>query len=202
MHPPFLIEESLRFGWHKTRAHSALLFQAMLVLFAVQVASSIVQKVLANTLQGALAMVALAVLSIVLGAGFTLIALKLAKGEHASLADLVPRARLVWHYFCASVFAGVIIVGGLILLIIPGIYLLLRFLMVRFAVLDGAGITESLKKSSALTHGVKWHLLAFLLVLVLLNILGAALLLVGLLVSVPVTAIAFAHVYLKLKSRG
>ena len=198
----FLIGESLRFGWHKTRAHSRVLFQAMLILFAVQVASSIVEKVLADTVQGTLALIALGVVGIVLGTGFTLITLKLAKGEHASLKDLLPRARLVWHYFCVSVVAGVIIVGGLILLIIPGIYFLLRFSMARFAVLEGADIIESLKKSSRLTRGVKWPLLGFLLVLLALNIAGALLFMVGLLITIPVTTLAYAHVYLKLKSRA
>lgn len=199
---PFSIEEALRFGWHKTRAHSGILFQAMLVIFAVQVASSIVQKVLANTLQGGLAAVALMVLEIVLGAGFTLIALKLAKGEHTSLQDLIPRAHLVWLYFCVSVVVGSMVVGGFILLIVPGIYLLVRFSMARFAVLEGAHIVESLKKSSHLTQGSKWHLFGFLLVLVLLNLVGALLFLVGLLVTVPVTTLAYAHVYLKLKSHA
>ena len=61
------------------------------------------------------------------------------------------------------------------------------------------GITASLRESAEMTHGIKWHLLGFFIIILLLNIVGALLLLVGLLVSVPVTMIAYAHVYQKLR---
>ena len=195
----FSIGEALRFGWDKTRAHSGLLFQAMLTLFAVQVASAIVQKVLGGTFLGLGATLALTVASVILGAGFMQILLKLAHGHAAHYADIIPRARVVWHFFCASFISGVIVVVGFIALIIPGIYLALRLSMVRFAVLDGAGITDSLRQSGKETHGHKWHLLGFFLTLVGLNIIGFLALYIGLLITVPVSGLAWAHVYLKLK---
>ncbi len=42
MHPPFLISEALQFGWEKTKAHSGLLFQVLLTLFALQVLYAVV----------------------------------------------------------------------------------------------------------------------------------------------------------------
>ncbi len=51
-----------------------------------------------------------------------------------------------------------------------------------------------------MTVGVKWHLLGFLLIVALLNLLGAIVFLVGLLVTVPVTMIAYAHIYQKLQA--
>lgn len=194
----FSIEESLKFGWHKTKAHSSLLFQVMLTLFALQVVSSIVTKVLGNTMQGIAATIVLAVVSLFVGVGFTIITLKLAKGEHASYADILPSGMLVWRYLVANLLTGLLVVIGFILLIIPGIYLLLRYSMVRYSIIDGAGITDSLRHSAHMTMGVKWHLLGFFVVLILINIVGAILLLVGLLVTVPVTMIAYAHVYQKL----
>ncbi len=200
--PPFVIGDAVRFGWRKTRAHSGVLFQGMLTLFALQVASSIVDRVLHGTVEGFLALLALSVVNIFVSAGFMLVTLKLAKGEHASYTDLLPSGTVTWHYFCATVFSGLLIMLGLILLIIPGVYLFLRFSMVRFAVLDGEGIKESLTRSAELTKGVKWRLLAFLLALLGLNVLGALALLMGLLITVPVSAIAYAHVYLALKHRS
>jgi hypothetical protein len=195
----FSIAEALRFGWHKTRAHSAVLFQSVLALFAVQIATSVVEKVLGGSIEGFLALVALGVASVIVSTGFTSIALKLAKGEHASLGDLLPASRMVWTFFLASVVTGLIVVGGIILLIVPGLYFLARFSMARFAVLDGATVRESLAQSSALTDGKKLHILGFILTLIGLNLLGALFFFVGLLVTVPVSAVAFAHVYLKLK---
>lgn len=201
MESPFSISESLRFGWHTLKAHSALVFKVVLTLLALQVAYAIVTKVLAGTALGFVAAMVLIIAEVVFGIGATLITLKLAKGERTTYNDIVPPARLAWWYVCASVLAGLIVVFGLILIIIPGIYFILRYFFVKLAVLDGAGITESLRKSAELTHGVKWHLLGFLIVIVLLNILGAILLLVGLLVTIPVTMLAYAHIYTKLLNR-
>ncbi len=58
----FSIQEALHFGWRTTRAHSAVLFQILLTLFAVEIAYSIVQEVLGKTLEGILAMIALSIL--------------------------------------------------------------------------------------------------------------------------------------------
>ena len=198
MKSPFSIEESLRFGWKKTRTHSVLLFKIILTLFGLQVAYAIVGKVLAYTITGGLASLAIIIAELVVGVGFTLVTLKIAKGEHVEYTDVMPPPKLVWEYTIASVLAGLLIALGFILLIIPGFYFALRFSMMRFAVLEGAGIMGSLEKSGKLTEGVKWRLLGFLITIGLLNALGALLLGVGLLITVPVSMIAYAHVYQKL----
>jgi uncharacterized membrane protein len=236
----FSIKEAIVFGWHKVKEHSQLVFGVVLTMFALQVASSVVQKVLQNTLIGAAASVVLAVLGVVLGAGMTLIFLRLARGERAHYRDIVPAMRLVWRYFLASVASGVIsflpiMAGGLAALILlvssgavnPGggfstamgvgagvalaalvmavavvctVYLALRYSFARLAALDGARVGDSLRQSSKLTHGVKWHLVLFVLALIAVNLLGLLVFIVGLLVSVPVSVFAFVHVYLKLKA--
>src|SRR3989338_315036 len=100
----FSIVESLQFGWHTMRAHSALVFQVVLTLLALEVARAIVQKVLAGT---------------ALGIGATRIALRLAQGHSAHYADIVPPMRLLWPYIAASLLAGLAVIGGLFLLFLP-----------------------------------------------------------------------------------
>jgi len=195
----FSIKEALRFGWDKTRAHSGLLFKVMITIFAVQVASSIVEKVLEGTVRGFFATVLLLIIGVVVGIGFTHIALKLAKGESAVYRDILPPAKLGWDYVLASFLTGLIIFGGLILLIIPGIYFALRYMFVRFAVLEGTGVMGSLRQSAKMTVGIKWKLLGFGLVMIGVNILGFLALMVGLLITIPLTLIAYAHVYDVLK---
>jgi uncharacterized membrane protein len=198
---PFSIRESLSFGWGKTEKYSGLLFRALLTLFALQVAQELVGKVLGDTLIGVLAALALCIMGAVLGIGFIRITLKIAKGQRTvKYADLLPPTALVCNYLLASLLAGLLIVLGLIFFIIPGIYLALRFSMVRFEILEGAGVFESLRNSAALTKGVKWKLLWFLIVCGILNALGMLFLMVGLLVTVPVTMLAYAHVYEKLRA--
>jgi hypothetical protein len=235
----FSIKEAIVFGWHKVKAHSQLVFAVVLTMFALQVATSLVQKGLEGTALGAAASIVLAVLGIVLGAGMTLIFLKLAKGEHAHYRDIVPPMGLVWKYFCTSILTGLIsflpiaagalaslallvstgsinfsegapidghewafAVAMLIMLVAVGfaIYFAIRYSMARLAVLEGGRIMESLPKSTKLTQGVKWRLVLLALAIVALNLLGLVALVVGLLVTIPISLLAYIHVYLKLKA--
>ena len=195
----FSIQEALWFGWEKLRAHSRLVFEVVLTILGLEVLQAIVSRTLAGTALGFVSMVVLFVLEFLAGIGATRIALKLARGERSIYADIVPPWELAWRYLLASLLAALIIVLGLIALIIPGMYFMLRFFFVRFAIIDGARVIESLGLSSTLTGGHKWHLLGFFIVIVLLNIVGALLLIVGLLVTLPVSMLAMAQVYLILK---
>ena len=201
----FSVRESLKFGWSETKAHNALLFQVMLTFFALQITSAALDHMLSHSPLGIASSIILTLIGIWISAGFVLIALKLAEGHTAHYADLFPPMKTVWRFFLTGVVAGVLIAAGFILLIIPGVYLALRFSMARFALLDTTlthqhYIKESLRKSSEMTQDIKWRLLGFFAILILLNIIGALLLLVGLLVTVPVTMLAYAHLYLKLKN--
>lgn len=204
----FSIREAIRFGWHATRQHSGVLFQAMLTLFALDIAGQIIERVLQGTWLGALASLALMIADIILSAGFTVIALRLAEGHTARYRDILPPFAAVWPFFAASFVAAVATVLGLVLLVIPGIYITLRLSMARFAVIDHwaangkAGIMESLRHSWQSTRGHAWRLLGFFIVVVAINLVGFLALGVGLLVSVPVTTLAWAHVYIKLKHRA
>src|SRR6185437_6057227 len=168
------------------------------------------------------------VLSVILGIGFTVMTLKIAKGEHAEYADLMPPMNVWIAYLAANILAAIVSVVPLLIAFIvclagyaylPGqaaiilcvvvaiigfivaAYLSLRYSFVRFAILEHQDIIESLRTSARVTSGKKWWLIGFFIVIGLLNILGAVLLLVGLLVTIPVTMFAFAHVYIKLHAR-
>ncbi len=66
------------------------------------------------------------------GVGLTLITLRIAQGKHVTYREIIPPLEVLWRYAAANILAGLIIVGGFILFIIPGIYFALRFSMVRF----------------------------------------------------------------------
>ncbi|HEY6021129.1 MAG TPA: hypothetical protein VIY48_14845 [Candidatus Paceibacterota bacterium] len=240
----FSIGEAIRFGWHTVKSHSGIVFQVVLTLLALQVASSIVQRVLHDSALGILAGIVLFVVNVFVGAGAIRISLKLARHERAQYNDIWPSTGLVWRYFASGILAGLatfvpIAIGGVLailtgittlgnfisfsegqtpsfgamgmagvgalivialLTIVAAVYVGLRYSMSRLEVLDGAGIVDSLRKSAIITHGVKWKLLGFLIVLGLLNILGAIVFLVGLLVTIPISMIAVSHVYTKLRA--
>lgn len=105
------------------------------------------------------------------------------------------------YFFLTCLLAGLAIFGGIILLVIPGIILAVRFAFVRYiSVEKGLAPREALKASVLLTKGYRWKIFGFALLCVLINILGALCLLVGLFFTLPLTAIAFGIFYRKLSA--
>ena len=108
-----------------------------------------------------------------------------------------------WSFLGASLLVSIVVVLGMILLIVPGIIFALMFMFATMIVIDrGLGPIESMKESKRITTGYKWKLFGLGLVLTLLNIVGLLALIVGLLVTVPVTVLAFTRAYRELSARA
>jgi uncharacterized membrane protein len=101
-----------------------------------------------------------------------------------------------WLFLATKLLTGVVVVLGIILLIVPGIIFGLMFMFAQYIVIDKEiGPIEAMKESKKITDGHKWNLLGLCLLLALINILGAICLLVGLLVTIPVTSLALIRAY-------
>ena len=111
--------------------------------------------------------------------------------------------RPFWKFLGASILLGLTIAIGFVLLIVPGIIFSLMFLFTTFIVIERElGPIEAMKESSRITRGHKWPLLGFVIVLTLINVLGVLALVVGLLVSIPVSTLAFVHAYRVLSAKA
>jgi len=87
------------------------------------------------------------------------------------------------------------------LAIIIGAFFFIKFMFFPYVLVDqNAGIIESLRRSFIITNGITniIDLIVFLLLLVIINLIGALALLVGLLLTIPMTQLALAFVYRKL----
>jgi len=80
-------------------------------------------------------------------------------------------------------------------------YLAARLAVVRFTVLEGPGVVKSVREGWSLTRGSTGKVFLFLTALIAINVLGMLALFVGLLVTLPVSLIAYAYIYEKLKTR-
>jgi uncharacterized membrane protein len=104
--------------------------------------------------------------------------------------------RPFWKYLGASILAALVVLAGFVLLIVPGIIAALALSFVSFVVVDrDLSPIKALQESARITKGRRLELLLFFLLLLVINILGAVALLVGLLVSVPVSHLAMTHAY-------
>jgi hypothetical protein len=101
--------------------------------------------------------------------------------------------------FSGSVFLGTLYVFGAIFLVMM-IYLSVRMQFWTYVLVDkGLWGREALAKSLEMTKGLILKLILFSVALLVLNLVGAILLVVGLFVTVPVSMLAMAVVYRKLE---
>jgi uncharacterized membrane protein len=101
-----------------------------------------------------------------------------------------------WKYLGTSILLALAVAIGFVLLIVPGIIFGLMFMFATFIVIErDLGPIDALSESHRITRGHKWPLFGFVLLLLLINVLGVLALIVGLLVSIPVSTLAFVHAY-------
>lgn len=129
--------------------------------------------------------------------GFGVAAGKVVAGENISISDFfIPYDRffdLIVGYLVMVILVGI----GIILLVIPGIYLAVALSFTLYFIYFGKqDFWESIKYSRRVIHRKWLNFFVFILALIFLNLLGLLALVVGLLITVPVTLIA---VYLAYK---
>jgi hypothetical protein len=137
--------------------------------------------------------------AIIVGIGLIKIALSFCDERKPSVGTLFAAVGCFWRYVGAAILYGLIVIGGLILLFVPGVIWAIKFQYCFYFVIDkGLGPIEALKASSKTTMGVKWYLFALFCVAGAINMLGFICLIVGLLATYPIVLVAQVLVYRQL----
>lgn len=133
--------------------------------------------------------------------GLLNVSLLLSKGKKVGIFDLFSSLRLFLRFLLGLfLFLGMVF-GGLVLFIIPGIIIAIRLRFFAFILIEKKDdAIGSLSKSARITKGHVWNLFVFYLFLIGINILGAFALLVGLILTIPLSLVSTAFVYRKLSS--
>lgn len=140
------------------------------------------------------------IIQIFLSIGIINITLKLARGETANWGDLWTKRHLFWRYIGGSILYALIVTGGLLLLIIPGVIWALKYQFFTYALVDKElSIKAALQESRRLTKGHKGNIFVLNILLTLIALLGMLLFFVGLFVALPITWLTYTLVYLKLQ---
>lgn len=214
------ISNALSIGWQKTKSNYSVLILSFLVLSAISIAFSLVRNfpsfvsTIAKDSSGItlttfilfaflspLLFIAEMAINNLTAIGFTKIQLNILDNKKTQVSDLFKTNGVYWQYLATSILVGLIVIGGLLLLIVPGIIWFLKYQFAMLLVVDKKlDITESIRKSGEITQGHKGWLFGFAIVLGLVNIVGALLLLIGLLVTIPLTTMAYIYVYRQISS--
>jgi hypothetical protein len=120
--------------------------------------------------------------------GLTRIGLNIVSGEPVSVGQLFGEGGKIFKGLVASLLFGIMIILGLCLLVVPGIYLALRYGQFLPAIVDrNMGILEAFRYSAALTTNNKWNLVVMAFAMFGVILAGSLALGVGLFVAVPMT---------------
>jgi uncharacterized membrane protein len=100
-------------------------------------------------------------------------------------------------YLLASILVGIGVFVGLILCIVPGIILALMWEFFGYVIVENPTIspTDAMRRSADMTRGHRWQLFGLGILLFLINLVGVIALVVGLLVTYGISALALAYTY-------
>ena len=194
----------MQFGWTTTKSNLGffivvLIVVALIHLFPILIADSLrAMPDLAAVIQ-----FVTFVLSIVVYMGLIKITLLLCDNKHPQFAHLFSCFPLLLKYLLGSILYILIVLGGLVLLILPGVVWAMKFYFYNYLIIDmELGPIEALKGSAAITKDARWEVLVFDLLVTAITVLGLLALLVGLFLALPLTMIATAFVYRRLLAQS
>jgi uncharacterized membrane protein len=189
----FTFKEVFKFGWLKTKQHAWFIALTAMIVFIVM--GSVHHVPVLELL-----------IALFIGLSIVSISLTIARDQSFSFSDLYKpllSPYLVLKFLALTAIYAIAVAIGLLLFILPGLYLAVRFKMFPYVLIENehATLKELIKMTNKLTQSAFWKVLGFLILVSIFNILGALVFLVGLVVTVPVSIFATAHMYEKLKNR-
>ena len=200
----FSKKEAIKFGWETTKNNLVFFIGLLIVVGLITTVPPIICEAIKEKSLALSAIVYIAgqVLGLIIGMGLIRITLKFCDNKKGEFGDLFSCFPLFFKYLFGSILYTLIVLGGIILLIIPGIIWGIKFQFFSYFIVDkGLGPIEALEKSSAITKNAKLNLFLLDLLLLGINLLGIICLGVGLFVAIPLVMVATAFVYRKLLSQ-
>ncbi|MCW1888521.1 MAG: hypothetical protein KIH67_003120 [Candidatus Moranbacteria bacterium] len=184
-------------AWEVWKKHIVFTWMILGIMLAVSIVFSIINP------KGDSALISIlsSLVSLFFELGAIALLLKLVRTDtEGDIKEIAGQKAIYVQALIATIVFALMLFVGFLLLIIPGVYVAVRFMLLPYVLVDQKlGWKESLKEASRLSEGNRLNLFGFILLLTLMNFVGALLLLVGLLVTAPVSYIAMTMAYEHLK---
>jgi len=196
----FSIREAVKAGWRGTSRHFGFWLLSLLLMFFLSNGSTLLallgyEKIWALIILANLLGVVLQALVLL---GLFEAALAVVRGERPAFSMLFENWRLLLKYFGGYFLYSLLVIGGLFLLVVPGVLWALRYQFYVFGIVDlKLGPRGAIRYSGKIARGAELKLLGFVVLAMLINFAGA-LLIFGLFVTLPFTVVALAHIYQQL----
>lgn len=130
------------------------------------------------------------------------VSLRLHDGEPVELTEPKPLLVGFWSFLLTLLVFWLAVALGFALLVIPGVLLGLAFGFAPLISAEGEkDLAAAFRQSNRLAHGARWQLFGLWLMLAGLNLLGVLALGVGIVVTIPLSALCFVYAYRALQGR-
>ena len=200
----FSKEAAIRFGWNRMKDNLGFFIVYLIIVLIIEAFFGFFASVFTDSLPSLSLIFNIGswVVSIISSIFVIKIGLKLYENEKVGSYDFLSfSSSLFFKFLLGYVLYTLLVVIGFILLIVPGVYLAIKYQYVQYLIVDkNMDVIEAFKESGRMTNGHKWNLLLLLFLFVAIVILGGMALGIGLLVAVPIVLVAQAYVYKKLSS--
>ncbi|RYD31404.1 MAG: hypothetical protein EOP85_22795 [Verrucomicrobiaceae bacterium] len=145
------------------------------------------QAMLQQQVGSPMSMIANHLISMFLSLGFVRIGLNIASGHEFSVSMLFGEGKKLIPAVGAGILYSLMVVIGCLLLIVPGVYLAIRYGQYMNAMVDrNLGVMESFRYSSSITTNNRWNLFLLAILCFLIALAGVVALCVGVVFAVPV----------------
>lgn len=192
--PPFAIVEVLKEGWKLTKENLGFLICYQIILFALSFLHPSGEYLRFWYLH-----LLIFIVYLIADLGLYKSALLITSKIKPGFNQLYVNWKEGLIFLMATILFSIMCVIGILLFIVPGLYLIATYCFFPFFILDkGAGTFKSLELSAKATKGLRGRIFLFLLACFGLNLLGFLLLGVGLLFTSSITIVASAIVYRRL----
>ena len=186
---------AISYAWSATVKNLGPLVLMTLVILLAQV----VLQVGFSGGEGVIALllsIATSVVSLILAMGLIRAALRVTDGGTPELSQLTETDQL-GPYIVQAILVGLAIGIGLLVCIIPGLIAAVLFAFAGYAVIDAreGDAVGAIKRSFEIVKGNFGAVLGLMVLLILVNIVGALLCGIGLLFTYPMTSVAIAYAY-------
>ncbi|MDO4703299.1 hypothetical protein [Tannerella sp.] len=189
MDKQIILSDLFRKAW---KSLSAQIWVLCGLLIGYAIISMLLQAFIPRPVNGSVSIAGMVIaliglfISLIFELGYTKNLFQALDGEEPQFSAYGQMSRKIFVYFTARLVYGLIVCAGLVLLIVPGIYLAIRLQFYYMAIIEeNAGILDSLRRSWEITRGSTPKL--FLLLLVQFGILlaGFVLFLIGIFMALP-----------------
>lgn len=202
MEPKFMISEVFGTSWKHTKSQIWVLvglfigfsiLSMIVTLFGMPAQGSIVGRVIVQIVS--------LLISCIFMLGYVKNIFQALDGEEPQFSAYGQQSRKIITYLIANILFSIAVCIGMVLLIIPGIYLYLRLqFFTAFIVEEDCGIIESLQKSWNMTQGQTLPLFLLLLTMIGTAIVGCILFFVGFFMAVPLIYMMQCYTFRKLNT--